>query len=114
MNVDLSPLGAELLDKAKAAGSGRAADTVVGGTGHALRQTVLALVSGAELSEHESPGEATLQVLRGEVRLSGDDGQSEALSEGQLSIIPANRHSLQAETDAVVLLTVVKPIAGDA
>ena len=108
MTVDLGTLGAELLDKARQASSGRAADTVHGGTGHALRQTVLALVAGAELGEHESPGEATLQVLRGEVRLAGDDGQAEALSDGQLTIIPAHRHSLRAETDAVVLLTVSK------
>jgi quercetin dioxygenase-like cupin family protein len=108
MTVNLTRLADELLDKARAASSGRAADTVQGGTGHALRQTVLALVAGAELGEHESPGEASLQVLHGEVMLSGDEGQAEALSAGQLTVIPANRHSLRAETDAVVLLTVVK------
>jgi quercetin dioxygenase-like cupin family protein len=105
---DLDVLGTELLDKARTAGSGRAADTLMGGTGHALRQTILALVAGAELGEHESPGEATLQVLRGEVELADVDGKSEALTAGQLAPIPPNRHSLRAETDAVVLLTVVK------
>jgi quercetin dioxygenase-like cupin family protein len=108
VNVDLDALGAELLEKARAAGSGRAAATLEGGSGHALRQTVLALVAGAELGEHESPGEATLQVLRGEVELADVEGTAETLTAGRLASIPPRRHSLRAATDAVVLLTVVK------
>ena len=46
------------------------------GTGrheHALRQTVLALTAGSSLDEHENPGEATVQVLRGRVRLTAGE-----------------------------------------
>ena len=45
-------------------------DTVVGGHERILRQTVIAMVKGAVLAEHENPGEATVYVLRGRVRLS--------------------------------------------
>jgi quercetin dioxygenase-like cupin family protein len=55
---------------AGAASSGRSAETVYGGHEHVLRQTVLALTAGAALDEHENPGEATIQVLRGRVRLT--------------------------------------------
>ena len=49
--------------------SGRAAHTAVGGHEHVLRQTVIALRAGQALAEHENPGEATVHVLRGRVRL---------------------------------------------
>ena len=41
-----------------------------GGHDHRLRQTLIALTAGQELAEHESPGEATLYVLAGAVRLT--------------------------------------------
>ena len=71
---------------AAAAASGRSAETVYGGHEHALRQTVLALTAGSSLDEHESPGEATVQVLRGRVRLTAGEvtweGRSGDLSDG--------------------------------
>jgi quercetin dioxygenase-like cupin family protein len=51
------------------ASSGRSSKTVFGCDEHELRQTVIALRAGEELSEQENPGEATLQVLRGRVLL---------------------------------------------
>jgi len=106
VTVDFAELCDALLGRARD-GSGRAADTIHGGSDHALRQTVVAIVGGAELSEHESPGEATLQVLAGSVELrAGDD--TTPLTAGQYSAIPPARHSLFATTDSVVLLTVVK------
>ncbi|RBY75768.1 LuxR family transcriptional regulator [Geodermatophilus sp. TF02-6] len=105
--TDLERRGRELLAAAREHGSGRAADTVVGGADQALRQTLLALVAGARLAEHENPGEATLQVLEGSVRLvagaTAEDGER-----GDLLAVPEERHALEAVTDAVVLLTVVK------
>ncbi len=66
----LEALGHQLLERAGAAGGGHTADTVVGGHERILRQTVIAMVEGAVLAEHENPGEATVYVLRGRVRLS--------------------------------------------
>jgi quercetin dioxygenase-like cupin family protein len=103
----LTALAREQLKLAKRAGSGRSADTVYGGHEHVLRQTVIALVAGRELSEHENPGEATVHVLQGRVRLNGD-GHGWEGSAGDLLIVPTARHSLEALEDSVVLLTVAK------
>ncbi|MDT5147137.1 MAG: hypothetical protein QOC58_1782 [Mycobacterium sp.] len=72
--ISLTGLASEKLAEARQSHSGRAAHTIHGGHTHELRQTVLALLAGHDLSEHDSPGEATLQVLQGRVRLTaGDD-----------------------------------------
>ena len=72
-----------------------------------LGQTVIALAAGTSLSEHENPGEATVHVLSGRVRLLAD-GDSWDGREGDLIVIPPARHSLQAVDNAVVPLTVAK------
>ncbi|WP_377645126.1 cupin domain-containing protein [Oryzobacter terrae] len=103
--TSLTSLGRDQLEKAKGASSGRAAVTLHGGQDHVLRQTVIALAAGHSLGEHDSPGEATLQVLVGEVRLTaGDEAWSGGA--GDHLVIPPERHDLAAVTDAVVLLTV--------
>jgi hypothetical protein len=66
----LEAIAREQAKRAAAASSGRNAKTVYGGHEHALRQMVLALTAGSSLDEHESPGEATVHVLRGRVRLT--------------------------------------------
>ncbi|GGO23621.1 LuxR family transcriptional regulator [Microbispora rosea subsp. aerata] len=104
--ISLDVRAARLLERAAAASSGRAADTVHGGHDRALRQTLLALTAGSGLAEHESPGEATLLVLRGHVRLSSGDASWEGRS-GDLLAIPDARHALDAVEDSAVLLTVV-------
>jgi quercetin dioxygenase-like cupin family protein len=104
--TSLDALARQQLELAAAHG-GRAADTVVGGHERVLRQTVIALIEGTELGEHENPGEATLHVLRGRVRLACGDDSWEG-SKGDLIEVPNARHSLYALEDSVVLLTVAK------
>jgi len=105
-SLSLIELADEQLAGARAAKSGRAAHTVHGGHDHLLRQTVIALVAGQGLAEHESPGQATLQVLRGRVRIStADEVWSGAV--GDFLVLPAERHGLHADDDSVVLLTVL-------
>lgn len=93
--------------KAAASGSGRGAETVYGGHEKVLRQTVIALTAGTSLAEHENPGEATVFVLDGRVRLASTAASWEG-RKGDLIIVPPTRHSLEALTDAAVLLTVAK------
>lgn len=106
MNTSLTALAREQLELAVAANSGRSAHTVFGGSAHLLRQTVIALASGRMLDEHSNPGDATVHVLHGRVRLaSGDDHWDGAA--GHLIAVPDATHSLEALEDSVVLLTVV-------
>lgn len=59
LKSSLTALGREQLKLAKGSSNGRSASTVYGGHEHVLRQTVIALLSGEKLSEHENPGEAS-------------------------------------------------------
>jgi quercetin dioxygenase-like cupin family protein len=95
------------LETARTASSGRSAKTVYGGHERILRQTVIALASGQQLNEHENPGEATVHVLHGRVRLAAGDVSWEG-SPGDLLVVPEASHSLLALEDAAVLLTVAK------
>jgi quercetin dioxygenase-like cupin family protein len=104
----LDAIAREQAKRASAAASGRSAETVFGGHEHVLRQTVIALTAGSALKEHENPGEATIQVLRGRVRLTAGqttwDGRT-----GDLLVVPDARHALEATEDSAILLTVSKP-----
>lgn len=103
----LDAIGREQLEHAKDASSGRSASTVVGGHEQVLRQTVIALREGSSLTEHNSPGEATIIVLSGHVLLSAGSISWEG-RKGDLLVIPPERHSLEAHTDSVIVLTTVK------
>ncbi|MCC3314110.1 cupin domain-containing protein [Nocardia africana] len=103
----LDALAREQLERAKSASARRSAATVYGGHEHRLRQTVIALTAGTSMAEHENPGEATMFVLRGRVRLHSQGTEWEGRS-GDLIVVPTARHGLEAVEDSAVLLTVVK------
>ncbi|SDS17809.1 cupin domain-containing protein [Agrococcus carbonis] len=103
--VHLTPTADELLAAAREASSGRAARSIRSGRDARLRQTLMALTRGRGLDDHVAPGEATLQVVVGSVRLRWEE-QALDLDAGDWVELPDAVHALDAETDAVVLLTV--------
>lgn len=102
----LDALAREQLDAAGRTSAARAATTIIGGHEHVLRQTVVALKSGATLADHENPGEATIYVISGRVELAAGEDTWQARA-GDLLEIPQARHSLRALEDCAVLLTAV-------
>lgn len=77
------------------------------------KASLVALAAGQVLDEHANPGEATVQVLSGRVRLSAGEVSWDG-AVGDLLIVPPARHRLRAVQDAVVLLTVAKLSGGSA
>jgi len=103
--TQLDDLATELLAEATSSSARRAARTLIAGKAP-LRQTVVALAAGAEMSEHENPGYATVQILSGNARLISGSGTWE-LRAGSHLVVPDERHSVQAGADTVLLLSVV-------
>jgi len=95
--VSLTALARQHLAAAHDAHSGRSAPTVYGGHQHTLQRTLIALTAGTSLDDHESPGEATLQVLHGRVRLTSPDTSWDGRP-GDHFVIPSTRHGLHAAT----------------
>jgi len=95
----------EHLGRAAGASTGRSAQTVYGGHEQVLRQTLIALKAHTALAEHDTPGESTLMILRGRVRLVSGPDTWDAMA-GDLLILPPTRHSLEALEDSAVFLTV--------
>lgn len=93
------------LRNARTNGSGRSAATVY--KGPRLSHTVVALTAGEELSEHENPGEATVQVLLGRIEVLAGNDTWECRS-GNLIVVPQTLHSVRAIDDSAFLLTAVR------
>lgn len=105
--IDLPEAAASLLAEAQAAPAGRAGRTLTPGAAVPLKQTLLALATGQVLNDHESPGDATLYVLTGTVRLTAGTTEIE-LGTGAYVPIPPTRHGVESLDDAVLLLTVAQ------
>ena len=105
--LDLTALAAEHLAAARDASNGRSSAKLIGDHSKLLRKNLIALKEGAVLQDHESPGEATLQVLEGKIEFHAGE-ESVTLDAGHLIEIPPMRHGLTALTDAVVILSVAK------
>jgi len=105
--LSLTALARKQLELARESSSGRSATTVFGGHEHTLRQTLIAISASHMLDEHANPGEATVHVLHGRVRLTAGTVAWEG-SPGDLLVVPDAPHALEALEDSVVLLTVAK------
>lgn len=103
--ANLNELAESHLAAARTEERGRSAELVA--QDGPLRQSVIALREGVRLAEHNSPPAASLQVLKGHVRVEmGDEVQGE-FREGELWILTHERHAVLALADSVFLLTTV-------
>jgi quercetin dioxygenase-like cupin family protein len=111
--LDLGVTAKELLAEAGELRAQRSARTLTPGAGAGLKQSLLALKAGERLKDHVAPGPTTLLGVTGTAMLDSEEGEV-TLSEGVWVVCPTGPHSLEATTDAVVLLTVTPGAAGTA
>jgi quercetin dioxygenase-like cupin family protein len=104
----LQALADGLLCHALGRSSRRDTRAVNRGHPHSPGQAMIALGCGQRLDEHGNRGEATVQVLRGRVRVTAGDDVTDGVA-GQLLIVPDGRSTVTALQDTVVLLTVAGP-----
>lgn len=107
--VDLPRIAEHHLAVARSASNGRSTELVL--HDGVLRQAVIALRAGAELGEHNSPPAASIQVLEGAVRVTGQEAP--VLRAGTLEVLTHQRHGVIAEEDSVFLLTTVTSVDED-
>ncbi|MBB5790493.1 cupin domain-containing protein [Jiangella mangrovi] len=101
--MTLQSMGTDQLEEARISTSGRASRTLHSGA--RLRQTLIALIAGTRMNEHQSPGDATVHCLRGHVTLHTRE-RTVTVAEGVLADVPPERHDLVADQDSVLILTV--------
>ena len=100
----LEELSRKHLDIARNDAHGRSADILV--HDGPLRQTLVAIVAGTGLGEHNSPPAASMQILHGRVKVTADEGEV-VLNVGELRGLTHHRHSVTAIEDSVFILTTV-------
>lgn len=93
----------QALNTTRTAENGRHAELLV--SDGPLRQTVIALRRGERLPEHNSPPAASIQVMRGSLRVTGQEETE--LRAGDLEALTHFRHSVEALEDSAFLLTTV-------
>lgn len=106
--ADLERLQQAHLDAARTNSHGRSAELVL--RDGVLRQSVIAMREGAELAEHNSPHAASIQVLVGRVRITGQGESAVEAVAGDLDVLTHQRHAVQALADSVFLLTTVTSV----
>ena len=105
--ADVLDEAADLLEKARSMASGRAAKTLV--KNGPLRLTLIAMKKGAAAKRHHVDGPATIQVLRGKMRITTPRGPEDLASGDVYALGAAVEHSHTAITDFVALLTIAEP-----
>lgn len=99
----LTSAGTLAIDRARASSNRYHAEHVI--RSGPLQQTVIALLEGARLAEHESEVPASIYVLTGTLRVTADEPFD--LTSGAMHELPIRRRSVVALADTVLLLTAV-------
>lgn len=66
---------------------------------------VTALQKGAAIQDNSVDGYLTVQILKGNVRISTPDGDVDATDAQMVNFHPNILHSIEATSDAIILLT---------
>ena len=101
-SAELDQLVTKEWEKATASNNGRSAIAVL--KDGRLRHTLITLLAGSTLNDHEKPEAATLQVLRGSIVVNWE-GESKAIDHGGLFVLPEAVHNVVANEDCAFLLT---------
>ena len=105
--LDIGQESEAILDAARALGVGHAAKTLI--KDGPIRLVILGFKAGSSLREHSAGGPLSIQVLSGRVEVS-TAGRSDSVVSGKALILgPSVIHSVEATTDAVLLLTIAWP-----
>ncbi|MEV4471311.1 hypothetical protein [Nonomuraea sp. NPDC049504] len=72
-----------------------------------MRQTVMALRQGEHMHEREHPGEVTVHVLHGLVRLVAEPDSRDGLP-GDVLVMPERRHRVEAVQECAILFTTAR------
>lgn len=103
--IDLTLKTQQLYETARTAVARRAGSTVYRGDG--VRQTLVVILAGEEMAEHESPQEGFVHVMEGKIRLDGYQ-RSWEIEAGQLLPVPPEKHSVMALEDSILTITVLR------
>lgn len=76
--------------------------------GQGMNVVLLVMKSGDTLEEHAAPGPFSLSVRKGRIRFTAAGEEVEAGSEALISCDAGVRHTVEALSDAVCLLTVAR------
>jgi len=71
-----------------------------------ITMVITALQKGASIDDNVVDGFLTIQVLDGTVRIAAPDGDIDAVKKQFITFHPNISHSLEATSDAILLLTV--------
>ena len=94
----------ELRERAESAKSGRAAKTLV--KEGALRVTLVALTKGTALQPHRVAGPASIQSIRGCLRVTTEAGELDVPAGNLVALDAGVANTVKALDDCVALLTV--------
>lgn len=74
-----------------------------------LRVLLVTLRKDATMAEHSAPGTVTIQVVEGAMAVSANDVTHELAKGGLIAFAADVRHSVQAQSNGAILITIAWP-----
>jgi quercetin dioxygenase-like cupin family protein len=102
--IDLNQLGSELLAHARDSKRGHAQKTLCKHDG--FTAALFAFNAGGSLPEHQANGSVTIHVLAGTLIVGTPEKQHPLTANHLLRLQPGVRHSVEAQSDSIMLLHV--------